>query len=68
MGSSQRAVPLQVAAAKSWVGHTEAASGVMGLLQAALGLQQLIAPGKSSVECHHNNCASVPIPFCQLTA
>lgn len=68
MGSSQRAVPLQVAAAKSWVGHTEAASGVMGLLQAALGLQQLTAPGKSSVECHHNNCASVPIPFCQLTA
>ena len=49
MGSSQRAVPLQVAAAKSWVGHTEAASGVMGLLQAALGLQQLTAPGKSSV-------------------
>ena len=47
MGSSQRAVPLQVAAAKSWVGHTEAASGVMGLLQAALGLQQLIAPGKT---------------------
>ena len=46
MGSSQRAVPLQVAAAKSWIGHTEAASGVMGLLQAALSLQQLIAPGK----------------------
>ncbi|KAL0047289.1 hypothetical protein WJX82_000056 [Trebouxia sp. C0006] len=45
IGSGQRAVPLQVAAAKSWVGHTEAASGVMGLLQAALGLQQLTAPG-----------------------
>ncbi|KAL0028699.1 hypothetical protein WJX79_000447 [Trebouxia sp. C0005] len=48
MGSSQRAVPLQVAAAKSWVGHTEAASGVMGLLQAAVGLQQLTAPGTNA--------------------
>lgn len=47
MGSSQRVVPLQVAAAKSWIGHTEAASGVMGLLQAALGLQQLTAPGNA---------------------
>ena len=39
---AQRTAPLQIAAAKSWLGHTEAASGVMGLLQAALG----IAPGK----------------------
>lgn len=46
MGNSQREQPIQIAAAKSWIGHTEAASGVMGLLQAALGLQQLIAPGR----------------------
>lgn len=45
MGNSQREQPIQIAAAKSWIGHTEAASGVMGLLQAALGLQQLVAPG-----------------------
>ena len=45
MGNSPRQQPIQIAAAKSWIGHTEAASGVMGLLQAALGLQQLIAPG-----------------------
>ena len=47
MSSSQRAAPVQIAAAKSWIGHTEAASGVMGLLQAALGLQMLTAPGES---------------------
>ncbi len=66
MGSSQRAVPLQVVAAKSWVGHTEAASGVMGLLQAALGLQQLTAPGEPSVKCQCNIlqvCVSMPISF-----
>ena len=44
MGNSHREQPVQIAAAKSWIGHTEAASGVMGLLQAALGLQQLTAP------------------------
>ncbi len=65
MGSSQRAVPLQVAAAKSWVGHTEAASGVIGLLQAALGLQQLTAPGELSVNCPCNMLqvdVDMPIP------
>lgn len=49
MRNSQREQPIQIAAAKSWIGHTEAASGVMGMLQAALGLQQLIAPGKQHV-------------------
>lgn len=47
MSNYQRQQPVQIAAAKSWLGHTEAASGVMGPLQAALGLQQLIAPGDS---------------------
>lgn len=46
---AQRTGALQIAAAKSWLGHTEAASGIMGLMQAALGMQQLIAPG----ECFH---------------
>ena len=45
--------PLQIGAAKSWLGHTEAASGIMGLLQAALSMQQLLAPGQcfSCVAC-----------------
>ncbi len=67
MGSSQRATPLQVAAAKSWIGHTEAASGVMGLLQAALSLQQLTAPG----EIFHQYCkilmSMILLPFCLVT-
>lgn len=46
MGNTRREQPITIAAAKSWIGHTEAASGVLGLLQAALGLQQLIAPGE----------------------
>ena len=42
----QREGPLQIGAAKTWLGHTEAASGIMGLLQAALSMQQLMAPGQ----------------------
>ena len=48
MQGVQRQGPLQIGAAKSWLGHTEAASGIMGLLQAALSMQQLLAPGQSS--------------------
>lgn len=45
MQGVQIEAPLQIGAAKSWLGHTEAASGIMGLLQAALSMQQLLAPG-----------------------
>ena len=64
MGTSQREQPIQIAAAKSWIGHTEAASGVMGLLQAALGLQQLTAPGE-----HHllfACCGGMIMMLCDL--
>lgn len=34
----QRSQPLTAAASKSWIGHTEAAAGVMGLLHSHAGL------------------------------
>ncbi|KAK9815594.1 hypothetical protein WJX72_006498 [[Myrmecia] bisecta] len=36
--STSRAVPLAASIAKSWIGHTEPAAGVMGLLHACMGI------------------------------
>jgi 3-oxoacyl-(acyl-carrier-protein) synthase/acyl carrier protein/D-arabinose 1-dehydrogenase-like Zn-dependent alcohol dehydrogenase len=44
-GVSSRLFPLAASTAKSWIGHTEAAAGVMGLTQAAVGASHLSTLG-----------------------
>jgi NADPH:quinone reductase-like Zn-dependent oxidoreductase/3-oxoacyl-(acyl-carrier-protein) synthase/acyl carrier protein len=41
-----RLIPMAASTAKSWIGHTEAAAGVMGLIQAAVGASHTTTLGK----------------------
>ena len=43
---AQRALPLANSTAKSWIGHTEAAAGIMGLTHAAMGLSHQLTQGE----------------------
>lgn len=43
---ARRATALAASTAKSWIGHTEAAAGVMGLTQAAVGVSNAATLGK----------------------
>jgi len=45
-GNGGRLIPLAVSTAKSWIGHTEAAAGVIGLTQAAVGASHMTTFGK----------------------
>jgi NADPH:quinone reductase-like Zn-dependent oxidoreductase/3-oxoacyl-(acyl-carrier-protein) synthase/acyl carrier protein len=40
-GNGSRLFPLAASTAKSWIGHTEAAAGIMGLTQAAVGASHI---------------------------
>ena len=43
---SRRALPLAASTAKSWIGHTEAAAGVMGLTHASVALSHQLTHGE----------------------
>lgn len=45
---ASRALPLANSTAKSWIGHMEAAAGIMGLTHAAMGLSHQLTQGKVS--------------------
>ena len=53
---SQRVLPLAASTAKSWIGHTEAAAGVMGLTHASVALSYQLTHGEDSYRCLGLGC------------